>query len=104
MAINEIHENDTVTFEVEVRDNSNTIVDISTAATGTMDFIFVKPDDTVVVKGGTLSNDGKDGLMKYTANDLLTPKGIWHYQIDLVKADGHWASDIVKFRVYRNLR
>lgn len=105
MAINEIRENDIgVVFEVEIRDNSNTVVDISTSETGTRNFIFTKPNDTSITRSGTFTNTGTDGLLRYVSVDGdLTPKGIWHYQIDLLKADGHWRSDTVKFRVYRNL-
>jgi len=104
MAIDEIREYDIGTvIEVEIHDNADQVVDIS-SATGVKDFIFVKPAGESFTKPGSFTTDGTDGLIRYvTTSGVMTPVGIWCYQLDLELNTGRWRTDIGKFKVHPNL-
>ena len=103
MPINEIHLNDINTiFETEIRDNTDAVIDISSATT--KNFLFSKPNSTIVTQTGIFTNDGTDGLLRYiTTTGDLDAVGIWCYQIDIAFSGGHWHSDTTQFRVEPNI-
>ena len=105
MPINEIHLNDIDTvFEAEIRDNTDAVVDISTSLNFIKNFLFCKPDTTVIIRTGIFTTNGTDGLLRYTTvTGDLDAVGIWNYQIDIEISGGHWHSDVTTFNVEPNL-
>ena len=105
MPINEIHLNDIDTvFQSEIRDNTDSVVDISSSLNNTKNFLFSKPDGTVITKTGIFTTDGTDGLLRYiTISGDLDTVGTWCYQIDIEISGGHWHSDMTTFNVEPNL-
>ena len=103
MPIDEIHINDVDTiFETEIRDNTNSVVDISSASI--KNFLFSKPNLSIVTRTGVFTTDGTDGLLRYnTLSGDINAIGIWCYQIDIAFSGGHWHSDTTQFRVEPNI-
>lgn len=99
----EVHVGDIGTeFEATIRDETQDIVDISSASVKQMR--FKKPDGTVVTKVATLRTDGSDGKMKYASEvDDLDVAGGWQVQGYVEIGSGKWSSDVHRFRVYANL-
>ena len=99
----EIHLNDIGTvFEVTVKDNSDNVVDISSASV--MQIHFARPDKTTFTKTAVLSTDGSDGKMKYeTVDGDLDQVGRWRLQGDITLLTGTWSTTISTFRVYTNI-
>jgi len=102
MPATEVHLGDVGTqFQVTFKDGS-TVVDISEATTKQL--IFKKPSGNVLTKSGTFLTDGSDGILTYTTvSGDVNEIGRWQLQGYLVIAGKIFSSDIVKFRVYRNL-
>jgi len=91
-----------IQFLGTVRDQDNNIVDISTAAVKQL--IFKKPSEEVVVKNATFYTDGSDGKLYYiTGSGDLDELGNWQYQVYIEPGSNWYHSDIVKFKVERNL-
>ena len=103
MTIGEIHVGDIGTvLNHTIKDQDDAVVDISSA--NERKIIFNKPDGTAVVKTGTLTTDGTDGQMYYTtASGDLNLEGNWTRQGKVTFGSNVWYSDIVKFKVYKNL-
>lgn len=102
MSANEIHVGDIGTiFEVTVMDGA-VVVDISTASV--KQFVFRKPDRTLLTKAALFATDGTDGKLRYTTilNDL-DPEGGWQLQVHLTLPTGDWRSDIQSFVVFPNV-
>jgi len=98
----EIHLNDIGTvFRVTLYDCDNA-VDLSTASV--KQFVFKKPDESVVTKDAVFLTDGTDGVVQYVtiASDLDLP-GKWKIQARVTLPTGVWSSDIDTFKVYANL-
>lgn len=89
-------------FILEIRDELDAIVDLSTASS--LQMVFKNQTDAKVTKTATLYTDGKDGKIKYvTINGDLNRPGQWQIQAQVVIADATWSSDIGSFRVAANL-
>ena len=103
MAIDEIHINDVDTiFETEIRDNNDAVVNISSASR--KNFLFSKPNLSLVTRTGVFTTDGTDGLLRYnTVSGDNSAVGVWCYQIDIAFSGGHWHSDTTQFRVEPNI-
>jgi hypothetical protein len=102
MAVNEIRKNDYGTpFTATIQDNGS-VVDISTATT--KQFIFKKPDGTVLTKSALFVTDGSDGQLTYsTVSGDLDMVGFWKLQAYVVTNAGQWRTDFYKFHVFDNL-
>jgi len=102
MAIQEIHLEDVGTeFRSTIRDQNNTIVDISAA---TLTYLFCKPGGDVLSVSGSLYTDGTDGIAKYvTQSGNLDEIGEWDYQIKVVIGSNQWHTDTSGFYVHPNL-
>jgi len=100
---NEVHVNDVGTiFRVAIVDNLNTVIDISTATT--LNFLFKKPDGSILTKAGSLHTDGTDGLIDYTTlPGDIDQTSLWKIQAHVVLPTGEWFSTIGSFYVYENL-
>lgn len=103
MPANEIHVDDVGTnYVVTIKDENDTVVDISGAITRNM--IFKKPNGVLLTVPGVLVTDGTDGQLKYTfVSGDLNKYGWWSMQAFIDWGSTEWYSDIVKFRVYPNL-
>lgn len=103
MAIGEIHLFDVgTTFEVQLRQEDNTIYPLVGATT--LEFHFQKPDGTIIIRSGNFVTDGSDGLVEYyTMNTDLDQIGWWRYQVYVVIGSVKKYSDVGKFRVFPNL-
>ena len=99
----EIHINDIGTaFRVTVKDESDTVVDISTASS--LRIFFAKPDGTTETKTASHYTDGTDGIMEYiTQSGDLDIVGSWSLQGVVSIGGGTWHTDIYQFKVYGNL-
>ena len=102
MAANEIHVGDIGTsFRVTLMDGT-AVVDLQAATT--LNFHFLKPDETTIVRAAALYTDGTDGIIEYlTVLDDLDQDGRWKLQAEVVLPSGTWKSDISCFRVHKNI-
>jgi hypothetical protein len=106
MAANEIHKGDNGTIlEVTVKDGASA-VDISSATI--KDFIFRKPapNSEVVLQSGVFTNDGTDGLLRFTVatSGFLDTVGKWDIQVFVSITGCTCKSDIGSFTVHDNLQ
>ena len=103
MTVGEIHVGDIGTVLIHtIKDQDETVVDISSASN--RQIIFNKPNGTAVVKTATLTTDGTDGKMQYTtASGDLNLEGVYTRQGKVTFGSNVWYSDIIKFKVYKNL-
>ena len=103
MSAGEIHEGDIGTvFEFLVKDGDE-VRDLSAATK--VELKLGKPSGASVTKALAFKTDGTDGLVQWTtaqASDL-DEHGNWQAQVICTFAGGLWHSDIVPFKVYRNL-
>lgn len=98
----EIHVGNITQFEITVAKCSGEAEDLSTATT--IDFLFQKPDGSVVTKAGSFLTDGADGVVVYrTSITDLDQSGSWKYQVHLIYTDNEQYTDITKFKVISNL-
>lgn len=104
MAIGEIHKNDIGTaFRATIKDETDTVVDISSATT--LQMLFLKPDNSLLTKTASLVNTGTDGKMQYvSASGDLDTCGWWRSQGFVRIGSAEWYSDILRFQVHDNLR
>jgi hypothetical protein len=103
MTINEIRVGDIGTnIELTVKDETNTVVDISTATTKQL--IFRKPNGTLLTKNATFTTDGTDGKIYITtvAGDL-DQVGVWYTQAYIEITPYQWHSSYEEMDVYSNL-
>jgi hypothetical protein len=100
----EIHVGDVgLAFQIDVVDETGTIVDISSATL--MEIRFALPDGSVVVQTASLVTDGKDGQMHYvTLDGDLSQSGNWKMQgyVELNPSQKLY-TDITKFKVFANI-
>lgn len=99
----EIHVGDVGTaFRATISDENCNIVDLSDYEE--YQLIFGKPDKSVIAKTATLYTDGTDGIIQYLSTaDFLDQPGLWQVQGHVTKTGGQWKSNIVEFRVHKNL-
>jgi len=99
----EVHVNDIGTvFRIAIVDNTNTVIDISTATK--LDFIFKKPDGTIMTKAGALFTNGADGIIEYvTLSGDINQTSKWKIQAHVILPTGEWFSTIGEFYVHGNL-
>lgn len=98
----EIHVGDIGTIIRGTAKDGSAIVDVSTATT--KDFIFRKPDGTVITRSTVFTTDGTNGQIEYvTVSGDLDRAGTWSVQLHIILPTGEWKSDIFKFDVYANL-
>lgn len=99
----EIHEGDIGTiFRFTVYDEDDNLVDLSRATAYSI--VFKKPDCTLLTKTASLFTDGKDGIMQYmAASGDLDQVGKWSIQGIVTFADFVWNTDIIDFKVYKNV-
>ncbi len=98
-----IHVDDIGTvFEIELKDESGAVMDVSAATV--KQIVFKKPDKTLLTKTAEFSTDGSDGKIRYVAiaGDLDQPKG-WSIQGKVTLPSGSWSSEIGAFTVEKNL-
>lgn len=102
MARSEIHLGDIGTvFKTTVKDG-DTAVDLSAASV--KNFLFRKPDDSVITRAATFVGNGSDGRLQYaTVAGDLDQTGQWKSQIYIETPSGKWHSDIGCFIVHDNL-
>lgn len=102
MPADEIHLNDIgTTFTITVKDGT-TPVDLSTATT--LNIVFVKPNGDPITRTATPVSGGADGVISYTTVDGdLNAVGTWCMQAVIAIGSSTWHTDIVKFKVHRNL-
>lgn len=103
MAINEVHVGDIgTTFTATVKDETDTVVDISTVSIKRL--IFCKPCGDKLTKTADFVTDGSDGKIKYvTVSGDLDSHGKWRVQGFVAFNSTEWYTDIHEFTVYRNL-
>ena len=102
--VDNIHIGDIGTvFVVTIKDEDETVVDVSSAST--QQIIFSKPDGTKVTKTSVFTTDGTDGKIQYTTVDVndLTTKGKWHLQGKVTLSAGTWTTNVGHFKVFKNL-
>jgi hypothetical protein len=91
-----------VSFTATILDQSGEVVDLSSATT--LDFIFQRPDGTLLVGAGGLVTDGTDGKMRYTTvSGDLDDVGAWRYQTHIEIGSSSFYSAVSKFKVLKNL-
>ena len=102
MAAEEIHVGDEGTQLVVTIKDGTTVVDISTA---TVKYLTLKkPDGTSLQKNTSFVTDGVDGQMQYTTvSGDLSICGTWKMQGRVEITSGKFRTDIISFKVYRNL-
>jgi len=102
--MNEIHENDYGwTIYITVKDQNDEPSDLSLVERVDISF-FKSNNDGPIIREASFVNDGSDGQIYYTVqeNDIDEP-GTWQMQV-IVTADSFvLRSNIVKFKVFRNL-
>lgn len=98
----DIHVGDITEFKITVAECDGTVENLSTATT--IDFLFQKPDGSVITRAGSLFTDGVDGIIVYrTSITDLNQSGSWKYQVHLVYTDNEQHTDVTKFKVIANL-
>ncbi len=99
----EIHQYDKgIQFLGTIRDQDDAVVDISTATVKKL--IFKKPSEETLIKDATFYSDGTDGKLYYiTASGDLNEVGNWQYQAYIEPGSNWYHSDIVRFKVLRNI-
>ena len=103
MSACEVHVANPTDFVVTIKACDGSALDISTATA--MDFVFRKPDLSVIARAASFLTDGSDGVLRYIASSSdLDQSGTWSYQAEVTLPSGLWYSDIVEFEVYQNLR
>jgi hypothetical protein len=101
MAAEELHVGDIGTDIIITIQDDGSAVDVSAA---TIQFIFCKPDGTIVTKTGSLNGDGTDGKVKYTTESgFLDGFGDWKYQVKLTISGSVWYTDWGTLPVFKNL-
>lgn len=98
-----IHQNDIGTvFKLTIKDSNGNVVDISSASVKQV--VFKKPDLTTVTKNCNFLTDGTDGIVTYTvASGDLDVAGIWMLQTYVVISGDEFRSNIISFKVHRNI-
>jgi len=88
-------------FEATIQEAS---VAVNISTTTVKQFIFKKPDGTIVTKTAQFVTDGTDGKLKYTtlANDLDLP-GTWKIQANVTMPAWAGKTSIGSFKVSTNL-
>lgn len=101
----EIHVGDTGTeFRITFLDQDGGIVDLSDNDITAKQFLFKKPDGTLLTKTATLYTDGTDGIAKYlTLSTDLSAAGKWSLQGKITLMNGVIYSNIIRFDVKENL-
>ena len=102
MAEENIHVNDVGTiFRLTLLDTASEPLDVSGA---TVTFIFLSPGGRRFEKTASYVTDGTDGKVQYvsTSGDI-DEVGRWQYQAKVTVGSNHWASEIIIFKVKKNL-
>ena len=88
-----------VEFLAEVHDENDAAKDISSAVT--TNFLFQKPDGSVLTVDASFKTDGTDGKLSYTTtNNDLDQIGLWRWQAYIEFGDGtHKYTSIDRFKV-----
>lgn len=102
VATPQLQQNDAgVTFIVTVTENG-TSLDISSATS--IQFIFERPDGTLLTTAGVFFSNGTDGKVQYvTKSGDIDASGTWKYQVHVVTPSFDVHSDVGKFKVSANL-
>lgn len=102
MAANEIHLNDIgVQFLVTLKDGDD-VIDISSATT--KQILLLKPSLELLTKSATLYTDGTDGKLYYISESGdLNELGTWKLQCKVTIGTYTWHSDLISFKVHRNI-
>lgn len=100
---NEVHVGDIGTIiRVTIKDENCDPQDISSASS--KELIFKKPNCTIVTKTATFYTDGTDGIIQYTSESgFFDVSGIWQIQGVVSFGSGTWSTDIIEFRVNKNI-
>jgi hypothetical protein len=102
VAAGEIHIGDIIQFEITIKDQDNIVVDLSSATT--KQFLFQKPDGSLLTKSASFLTDGTDGTVVYRTSILdFDQVGKWRYQVYLIYSSNEQHTDITKFQVLPNL-
>jgi len=89
-------------FQMTIRDEDGSVVDISGASTKQLNFL--PPDGVNKVMDAAFVTDGTDGKMKYVAADgFVDEVGLWRWQGYVELASGKKKTDIHSFRVHDNI-
>ncbi len=103
MPQDEIHVSDIGTVILATILDGGAPVDISLVL-AKKEFIFLKPDDSIIQKDTAFTNTGSDGKMQYTTVDNFWDKaGKWKIQARLSDLDSEFHSTIAEFVVYANI-
>lgn len=87
---------------VTVKDQDDTVVDLSSSTT--KEIVFNKSDNTVATKSASFVTDGTDGQIKYqTESGFINSIGIWEAQAHVIIGSTDYTSSIFKFRVSRKI-
>jgi hypothetical protein len=99
----EVHVADAgLVFRASIRDQSTSPVDLS--GVSRIDFLFQRPDGSLLTGQALFTTDGTDGLAEYvTGQGDLDQVGVWRHQVRITNGPSVAYSQIVKFRVYPNL-
>lgn len=99
----EIHVGDIGTaFIITVKDESDNIVDVSTATLKTIS--FKNPSKVIISKSAALTTDGTDGKIQVvTASGDIDQKGRWVGQAKVGFAGGQFYTNVFKFEVEGNI-
>jgi hypothetical protein len=101
LSANEIHVGDVGTVITTTVKDGTTVVNVSAA---TVTFCFKKPTGVVVEKAATFVTDGSDGQVQYTTESgFLDTAGTWQMQLRIVDGTDTWKTDIIHFKVYKNV-
>ena len=98
----ELHVNDTPTFELTIKeyvDGVLTVVDISAATTKT---IYLRlADGTTTGYAGSFTTDGTDGKLEYTCTTTeISQEGTLKYRAKVITPAGQWQSSTCEKEVY----
>jgi hypothetical protein len=97
-----IHRNDIGTnFLITIQDGCS-IFDISNATV--KNFIFKKPDGTILTVAASFYTNGVDGVLNYvTVSGDIDQAGTWEVQSFVEIPPNQWFSEVTRFKVLEDL-
>lgn len=102
--IGEVHEKQTLLIKATIKNQDNSIVDISDATI--MKLLLQSPEGDKTEYDADFTSTGEDGKIQYsldiTVLDEVNRKH-WEYQFKIVRPSGTYYTDIGSFEVMRNL-
>lgn len=102
MAEENVHVDDVGTiFRLTLLDTEDQPINVATA---TVTFVFLSPNGRRFERATSLVNTGTDGKVQYvTVDGDIDIAGRWQYQARVEAGSSQWFSEIIIFKVKKNL-